>query len=216
MPLPVRAVIGITRTAEFGAEFFHVNADAVAPGHVHHVQRHDDRAIQFQNLAGEKKIPFKIGRVHDHQRRVRRGVSFQPSTQCVAGQFFFRRGAFQTVKPRQIHEDNLLVADFGSADAAFDGGAGKIRGLGAQAGQRVEQRGLAGIGIANQRKCEGVMRQVMRLCRLATDDAVRNFPASLMRNCLRAGRNGRAGRLPPGHGRRARRTGRVASRKHGG
>ena len=59
-------------TAEFGAEFRHVNADAVAPGHVHHVQRHDDGTIQFEHLADEKQIPFEIRRVHDDQRRVRR------------------------------------------------------------------------------------------------------------------------------------------------
>ena len=68
-----------------------------------------------------------------------------------------------------------------AADTAFDGGAGKIGGLGAQPGQRVEQRGLAGIGIADQREGEGVMRQLSRSCsRLARTARTRNFTASLM------------------------------------
>ena len=75
-------------TAEFGAELRDVNPDAVAPGHVHHVQRHDDGAIQFQHLAGEKKIPFEVGRIHDHQRGVRARVTFQPPMQGVARQSF--------------------------------------------------------------------------------------------------------------------------------
>ena len=55
-----------------------------------------------------------------------------------------------------------MVADLGSADAALDGGAGEIGGLGAQPGQRIEQRGLAGIWITNQREGEGVVRDMLR------------------------------------------------------
>ena len=168
-------------TAQFGAEFRHVNADAVAPGHVHHVQRHDDGTIQFEHLADEKKIPFEVRRVHDDQRRVGRGVIFQPPVQRVAGEFFIRRRAFQAVKPRQIHDDNLVVAEVRAADAALDGGAGKIGGLGAQAGQRVEQGGLAGVGIADQREREGVMRQMTAVRPSSQQDAADpNFTASLM------------------------------------
>ena len=154
--------------AQLGTQFFHVNVNAIPPGHVHHVQRHDDGAIQLQNLTGEKQIPFKIRRVHDDQRRVWRGVSVQPSAQRVAGQFFLRRGAFQPVKPRQIHQDDLLAADFGSANPPLGGGAGKVGGLGAQSGQRVEQRGLARVGIADQRERKGAMRQRRRAIFLAT------------------------------------------------
>src|ERR1019366_6785167 len=43
------------------------------------------------------------------------------------------------------------------SDFALDRGAGKIRRLGAQAGERVEQCGFAGVGIADERERERVV-----------------------------------------------------------
>ena len=44
-----------------------------------------------------------------------------------------------------------------TADFSFNRGAGKIRGLAAQAGERVEQGGFAGVRIADQRERERAM-----------------------------------------------------------
>ena len=87
-------------TAEFGAEFFDIDVNALAPGRVHHVQRDDDRAIEFENLADKKKISLKICRVHDDQRGVRGGMFREAAAQGVARHFFLRRRDFPDRKVR--------------------------------------------------------------------------------------------------------------------
>jgi hypothetical protein len=81
---------GYHNTAEFLAQFGHVNANAIAPRHIHHVQSHDDGTFELEDLAGEKKIPFQVGGVHHHQCGIGRRMFGQPPAQCVGGELFIR------------------------------------------------------------------------------------------------------------------------------
>jgi hypothetical protein len=144
--------------AKFFPQLRHIDLDAIAPRHIHHVQRHHHRTfLQLQNLADEKQVPFEVRRIHDDERGIRGGM-FQLALQRVGGQFFIRRFAVQAVEPRQIHHHDLLVVKVYAADLAFYRRAGKIRRLGAQTRQRVEQSGFARVGIADQRQSESVVR----------------------------------------------------------
>ena len=119
-------------------------------------------AIEFENLADEEEVPFEVCRVHNDQRGVRGGMFREAAAQRVTRHFFLRRGAFQAVKPGQIHEDHLPLSNLHPADPAFDGCAGKVGGFGAQPRQRVEERGLARVGISNQREREDATRTLRR------------------------------------------------------
>ena len=83
-----------------------------------------------------------------------------PAEHDIARDRFVEARGFEAVGAGQIEHAVSAAAD-GADEAAFlalDGDAGVVRDLLAAAGQPVEQRGLAAVGIADQREAEAVRR----------------------------------------------------------
>ena len=64
-PLPLLAWIGTTGTPSCWPSCVGVDADALALGHVDHVQGDDDRHAQLQDLRGQVEVALEVGGIDD-------------------------------------------------------------------------------------------------------------------------------------------------------
>ncbi len=138
------------RTAEVRAQLRRVEAQAAPLRKVDHVQRDDDGQAVREKLAGENQIAREVARVDDDDHGVRLGVG-AAAGEHVAHDARFRQIQAEPVETRQIddvHDD--VTADNRAADAGARRRARKVRRLGARAAEPVEERGLAGVRIADQ------------------------------------------------------------------
>ena len=130
------------------------NAD-VEPGlrgEVHHVQHEDDRTAEVEDLVDQVEVPLEVGRVDDAEDAVGlRGVA-APAEQHVARDGLVGRARGERIRAGQVDDrDGLAVLGVGRADLFLDGDPGIISDLLLQAGEGVEERALAAVGIAHQR-----------------------------------------------------------------
>src|ERR1041385_2354706 len=116
------------------------------------LQRHLYYATQFDDLGGVIKMALQIGGIdHDHDQ-IRRRHLFEPVKEHVARDLFIERLRAEAVSAGQVeHRDRELARrPLQAAFLALDRDTGVVADLGAKSGQRVEQRGLAAIGIARE------------------------------------------------------------------
>ena len=137
------------RNAELALQRLRIELQAVAPGKVDHVERDDGRQAKLDQLQTEAQMVVEVRRVdHDHQC-IGLALALLLAEQHVPRDGFVGAGGFETVGAGQVdHLDGTSVGERQPARMALDGDAGIVADLLARAGERVEQRALAGIGIA--------------------------------------------------------------------
>jgi hypothetical protein len=158
------------RHAQRLAQRSSVNLVAVLAGDVHHVEREDRGIAQLDDLRGEIEVALEVRRVHDHDHGLRRWHFSDAVEQHVTRDLLVERLRAERVGARQVEDFDRDVRRRAEQAAflALDGHARVVAHTRAQAGQRVEQRGLAAIGIAGQDDVAGRSRGghffVTRIC----------------------------------------------------
>ena len=151
-PLPGAGDHREHRHAEQLRQLPRVDFVAVFGGDIDHVQRDGGRVAQFDGLRGVVEIALEVRGIDDDHDEARRRHFGEPMEEDISGDLFVERLRAEAVRARQVeHGDRRVLR--GAEQAAFltlDGHARVIADLCAQAGQRVEQRGLAAVGVAGQ------------------------------------------------------------------
>ncbi len=128
-----------------------IDPQAVARRHVDHVERQHHRAPELFELQHEAQMVFDVAGVGDHDQRVGQPFARLASQHDVARHLFVGAGRIEAVGAGQVDQfDRAPVVQHQPSRMPLDRDARIIADLLPRAGQRVEQRGLAGIGIADQ------------------------------------------------------------------
>ena len=119
-------------------------------GHVDHVQGDDDRHAEFQGLRRQVQVAVEVGGIHDGDDDVRPGLPLLAAEDDVDGDHLVGAARRQAVGAGQVDQVERLAGAGHLAFLRLDGDAGIVADVLAQAGEGVEQSGLAGVGIADQ------------------------------------------------------------------
>ena len=138
------------RTTQLGFQLLQVDLDGRAFGQIHHVERRYCGQTQLQHLTRQIQVALQGRRIEQQNDALGLGLLRPLSEQHLPGQALFRRDGSQTVQARQVEQSNPVLGQPRVTDPAFDRRAWKVRGLGPQTGQSVEERRLAGVRVANQ------------------------------------------------------------------
>jgi hypothetical protein len=122
-----------------------VDLQPVAAGLVHQVQADHDTIRDLQHLQDQVEIALQPGNVADDQRDIR-----LPEEQKVARHFLIGARRQQGIRPGQIDQFEAAAAVLETALRASYRLARPVAGVLAQAGEGVEDRALAGVGIATE------------------------------------------------------------------
>ena len=142
------------RHAQERLHLVYVHGAAVVGHFVHHVQRHNHGRVHFEQLHGEVQVALDVRGV----RNVDDGARLFADHEIARYDLFARVGA-HAVDARQVGHAGVGVPADGAV-LAVDRYARKVSHVLVCAGQLVEQRGLAAILVAHQRKGERfVVRQ---------------------------------------------------------
>ncbi len=178
--------------AERFGQSLRIEHQPVAFGQIHHVERDDGGQAEREQFLREHQMLFDIrGIEHDHQR-IGAGLALEFAHHDLAGHFLVGTRRVERIAARQVDQLHRFAGgEDHPARFALDRDAGIIGDLLARAGERVEQRALASIGIA--REGDETLRPAHVSCRtrLPTPPPVR----------LTARGHGRGAR-PPSSGRR--------------
>ena len=135
--------------AEPFAQRHQINDEAVFLRDVHHVQRDDDGDAEFEHLRGDVEVAVQVGRIHDGDDHIRARNTGDATEQEVARDGFIGRTHLQRIAAGEIDEfHRLAVAAEKLAGLFFDRHAGVIPHFLPQAGEGVENRALARVGIS--------------------------------------------------------------------
>jgi hypothetical protein len=140
---------GHDRAAEPVREALGVDPELPVPGHVHHVQRDDDREVHLQELAGEVEVPLQVRGIDDVDDQPRRARSEERLGDALVERAILI-GAAQGVGAGQVDDLDGVAGVFELAGLLLDRDARPVADPLARACQRIEQRSLAAVGIANQ------------------------------------------------------------------
>lgn len=142
---------GDERDAEVFAQGGGVDAEALALGAVHLVERDDEGVAEVDDLEKEIKVAFEVAGIENAEDKVGCFFAFLITDKDVAGDFFIGGICFERVRAGEIDEFEL-VAVRGEKGARFsgDGGAGVVADLLVLAGEGVEKGGFSGVGISDQ------------------------------------------------------------------
>ena len=125
-----------------------VEHEPAARGQVDHVERDGETRRARQQLADEHEVARQVARVDDDDHRIGRVTA--RAGQHRAGDVRLGRVDVEVVDPRQV--EHLQRATRLAVPGPHRGRrAREIRGLGPRAAQRIEERGLAGVRVADQR-----------------------------------------------------------------
>ena len=148
--------------AKLPLQFLDVDLHAPIAGDVDHVQRHDGRQPQFEHLAHQVQVALQVAGIDDAQHGVGHRSVAAAAEQHVDGHHFIRRTRGQAVRAGQVDQGEPPALVRQMADLLLDRHARVIADLLPDAGQRAEQRRLAGIGVADQsHRAGGVSRGEM-------------------------------------------------------
>ena len=138
--------------AELGREFRRVEHEPVACRQIDHVERDHDRQAEVDQLQREAQMIVEIGRVDHHQQNIGQAFPRLLAEQDVAGDGFVGAGRVEPVGAGKIDQfGNGATWQGEPSDVALDRYARIVSDLLTGAGERVEQRRLAGIGVADDR-----------------------------------------------------------------
>ena len=152
MPRRRTATVSITGTPSSRSSAFGIELEPVALGEVDHVERDDRRQAELDQLQREAQVIVEVGRVEDDHQRIGLALALLLAEQHVARHRLVGARRLEAVGAGQVDQlDRAAVGERQPAGMALDRDAGIIADLLPRAGQRVEQRALAGIGIAGDR-----------------------------------------------------------------
>ena len=139
------------RHAQLGLQGRAVDADAAALRDVDHVQRQHHGHAEFAHFQREAQVQAQVGGIDHADDDVRRRLAGIEAAAEIAGDRLVQARGHQAVGARQV-EHGIAAARGRQQPAllALDRDAGVVRHLLAAAGQLVEQRGLAAVGVADQ------------------------------------------------------------------
>jgi hypothetical protein len=136
--------------AELPGQLLRINVDAEPFGDVDHVQRHDHGHAEFEGLRRQIKVALQVGRIHDGDDDVRPGRAGLLAEDNVHGHHLVRAARGQAVGAGQVDEVDGTPGERAPPLLRLDGDAGIVADALVQAGQGVEQRGLARVRVADQ------------------------------------------------------------------
>ena len=134
------------RYAQRLAHLPHVDGAAVGAHLVHHVQRQHHRHAQLQKLQRQIQVALDVRRVHDVDDAVRLLVENE-----ISGYDFLLRIGSERIDARQVN-DRAALFPANLAHLLIDRHARKIAHVLIRAGERVEQRRLSAVLVADKRK----------------------------------------------------------------
>jgi hypothetical protein len=133
------------RDADLPRQLLGVGLDTVAHGFVHHVEGNDHRPFELQELHGQLERPPEAAGVDDVDDEI---VGLLEEVALGLAGVLLRRG--QGVDPRQIHDLDLPAVDQCTAEGEGDGRSGEVGRGRSIAGNRVEDRALARVGLSGE------------------------------------------------------------------
>ena len=131
--------------AQLTAQLLHVDLVAVLADHVHHVDGDNHGDAQLGQLGGQVQVTLQVRTVDD----VQDGVGAL-GDQVVTGDHFLQGVGGQGVDTGQVHDGHVIVL-LQLALFLLHRNAGPVAHELVGAGQRVEQGGLARVGVTCQR-----------------------------------------------------------------
>ncbi len=145
-----------------------IDTHAAAAGDVDHVEGDDDGRAEVENLGREVEVALEVGGIEDEQDDVGPAHARYAALEDVAGDLFVRRPRGEAIDAGEIEQDGIRADQV--SFALFDGDAGIISDLHAQAGEGVKEGGLSGIRVARD---GDLKRGCRRLSHAAPDSSVR-------------------------------------------
>ena len=136
------------RAAQALRELRHVDLVAVFAHEIHHVERHDHRKAQVEDLRRQVKVALEVRGVHEVDHDV--GTALQ---KVVTRHDLLGRVRRERVDARQVRDDHVLVARV-LALLLFHGHARPVAHVLVGTGQVVEHRGLAAVRVAGKRQTD--------------------------------------------------------------
>ena len=139
------------RRVEFARQLERVDLAAARLHQVRHVEQHQRGQADGKHRHGQHQLARQMQRVQNQQNRVGLGRAGHAAAQHVHGDARVFRVRSERVDAGQIDEREVFAADAGHQSLALlDGDAGVVGDFLAQAGELVEERGLAGVGRADE------------------------------------------------------------------
>ena len=149
MPRRRTATVGTPGRRVRASSTLGVELEPVAPGEIDHVERDDRRQPELDQLQRETQMIVEVRRVEHDDQGVGLALALLPAEQHVAGDRLVGACRIEAVGAGQVDQlDRAAVGERQPARMPLDRHAGIIGDLLPGAGQRVEQRALAGIGAA--------------------------------------------------------------------
>ena len=136
---------GDHRDTQLLLQLLGVDRDAVAPSLIHQVEADHHPTGDLQDLQRQRKIALQPSRVEHHHGHI--GLAEENE---VAGDFLVGAAGLQRVGPRQVDDLDPLATVLKDTFGPGDRLAGPVAGVLPQAGERVEDGALAGVGIAGE------------------------------------------------------------------
>ena len=132
-------------------ELFCIQLQAITLGKIDHVQRDHRRQALRNQLERKAQMVIEIAGIQHNDKRVRTAMALQISQHHIAGNGFIKAIGIEAIRTRQVdHLHGLAVVKRRPPRFALNRYAGIIRNLLPCAGQRIEQRTFAGIGVPDK------------------------------------------------------------------
>jgi len=140
------------RHAKLLLQLRRVDQMPVVAGHIHHVQRHQRRIAQLDDLSRAVKIPLEVRSVHHNHNQVRRRHVLHPVKENVPRNLLVQRLRTEAVGPRQIQNiDRRRGVDARQTPLLpLHSDPGVVAHFRAQSRQDIEQRRLPAVRIARE------------------------------------------------------------------
>ncbi len=140
------------RHAQFGGQRGGIDRQPVARSQIDHVERDYGGPAQFQHFLGKDQMLFEVGGIEHDDQHIGPHLAHLLAHDDLAGHFLVRAGGGKAIGTGQIDQfDRLATGQQQAPGLALHRDAWIVGDLLARAGQRIEQRGFSGIGIAHQR-----------------------------------------------------------------
>jgi hypothetical protein len=132
-------------------KLFHIDLNAAALRSVDHVERHHDRHAKVEQLREQVEIAIEIGGVQHGDNGVERALLVHAPEHRIDRDRFIGGARRKAVGSGKIDQFCFALSELENATSALDRHPGVVAHFVRQTGERVEQSGLAGIGVADDR-----------------------------------------------------------------
>ena len=140
------------RHAQLACQRSGIDGQPIALRQIKHIERHDRRLAKLDHFEREDQMLLKVGGIEHHHQHIGRSFAGKQAENDLAGHLFIGAGRGEAIGAGQIGQFNRFPRrQHQPPRLALDRDPGIVGDLLARAGQRVEQRAFASIGIADQR-----------------------------------------------------------------